>query len=366
MKTRVLIKRLKTIITPHKTGLNKVLLLRHKEREMKKIFSSDWLLVLLSALILFFINGCVPSRQFKDLSARCDTSEASNKTLRAENMNLSIRNTELESRTKTLEKTQDAMAADSTASGRELRRVSGENKDLKMANEKLLSQNEKLLSGSNIEARKLITQLNAAQEELQRKEDALKASEKALGLKQTELEEREKKVAELQTILSRKDSITTALKNSVAEALLGFRDQGLTVEQKNGKVYVSLEERLLFASGSTDVDPKGQEALRQLAKVLEKKQDISIMVEGHTDDVPMKGSGDIRDNWDLSVMRATSVVKILLGSNLVSPKRISAAGRGEYFPLDAAKTPEARKKNRRTEIILTPKLDEILKILEGN
>ena len=131
-------------------------------------------------------------------------------------------------------------------------------------------------------------------------------------------------------------------------------------------MYVSLDESLLFASGKTAVEPKGVEALKNVAKVLEQNTDINIVVEGHTDDVPMKGTGDIKDNWDLSVMRATSVTKILLQGANINPTRITSAGRGEFFPIDAAKTPEARKKNRRTEIILTPKLDELLKVLGNN
>jgi chemotaxis protein MotB len=134
---------------------------------------------------------------------------------------------------------------------------------------------------------------------------------------------------------------------------------------KNGKVYVMLEERLLFATGSTVVDPKGVEALRELGKVLEKNPDINVLIEGHTDNVPMKGAGEIKDNWDLSVMRATSVVKILLNSK-ITPARITAAGRGEFVPIESNETAELRKKNRRIEVILTPKLDEILKVLETN
>ena len=129
-------------------------------------------------------------------------------------------------------------------------------------------------------------------------------------------------------------------------------------------MYVSTDESLLFASGKTNVEPKGIEALKHVAKVLEQNPDISVMVEGHTDDVPMKGAGEIKDNWDLSVMRATSVTKIMLSNARISPDRIISAGRGEFVPLDKSKTPEARKKNRRTEIILTPRLDELLKALE--
>ena len=142
--------------------------------------------------------------------------------------------------------------------------------------------------------------------------------------------------------------------------------KGLTITQKNGKVYVSLEESLLFATGKWTIEPKGIEVLKKLAKVLEQSPDINVLVEGHTDDVPMKGIGDVKDNWDLSAVRATSVVKIITQNSTVDPKRLTAAGRGEFFPIDGAKTKEARAKNRRTEIILTPKLDELLKVLETN
>ena len=145
---------------------------------------------------------------------------------------------------------------------------------------------------------------------------------------------------------------------------MGFRDKGLTVEIKNGKVYVSLEEQLLFKSGKTDVDARGKEALLKLAEALNKEKDVNVLVEGHTDDVPMTSS-TIKDNWDLSVLRATSIVKLLTVDGKVDAKRFVAAGRGEFYPIDAAKNADARRKNRRTEIILTPKLDELLQLLDS-
>ena len=148
---------------------------------------------------------------------------------------------------------------------------------------------------------------------------------------------------------------------------MGFENDGLSVSLKNGKVYVSLEEKLLFGTGSTIVSTSGVNALKKLGQVLERNTDINIMIEGHTDDVPYKSdSGPITDNWDLSVKRATSVVRILLANSSINPKRLIASGRGEFMPIDPAKTTEARRKNRRTEIILTPKLDELFRILENN
>ena len=179
-----------------------------------------------------------------------------------------------------------------------------------------------------------------------------------------ELKKREARVAELEHILKSKDDATNDLKKKLSDALFNFEGKGLTVTQKNGKVYVSMDESLLFASGSIKVEEKGQEALIKVAKVLEQNKDINVLIEGHTDDVPMTGKSEIKDNWDLSVLRATSIVKIITKNSTIDPKQLTAAGCGEYFPIDPAKTAEARKKNRRTEIILTPKLDELFKVLE--
>jgi chemotaxis protein MotB len=230
------------------------------------------------------------------------------------------------------------------------------------------------------ETKKLLSELQLSKEDLQKKEDALVELEKSLDLKkknletlQSELNEKNKmlelkntRLFELERILKSKDSLVKDLKDKVVEALTGFEGEGLTIEQKNGKVYVSLEEKLLFKSGKWDVDPKGQSAIKKLAAVLEKNTDINVMIEGHTDDVPYKGTGGVEDNWDLSVKRATAIVKILLKDSKIDPKRITASGHGEFLPVDAAKTSDARAKNRRTEIILTPKLDKLFEILETN
>ncbi len=182
----------------------------------------------------------------------------------------------------------------------------------------------------------------------------------------TSLVERERKVRELEHIMANKDKAVQDLKNKISNALLNFKENDITVKVKNGKVYVSLAEQLLFGSGSIDVDSKGVAALQQLAKAIKDQKDINIMVEGHTDNVPIsKKSQYMSDNWDLSVMRATSITKILTKAG-VSDKQITASGRGESMPLAANDTPQNKQKNRRTEIIITPNLDELFKILESN
>src|SRR5258706_8188476 len=181
----------------------------------------------------------------------------------------------------------------------------------------------------------------------------------------TSLAEREKKVKELEQVLSDKDKAVTDLKNRISNALLSFKENDLTVKVKNGKVYVSLAEQLLFGSGSIEVDQKGVAALQQLAKAIKDQRDLQIMVEGHTDNVPVsKLSAYMKDNWDLSVMRATAITKILTKAG-VSSRQIVAAGKGEFSPLVANDSPANKQKNRRTEIILTPNLDELFRIL-GN
>ncbi len=183
---------------------------------------------------------------------------------------------------------------------------------------------------------------------------------------QYEVEKRNERLQELEIALKQKDAMMAELKSKVSSALLGFENNGLTITQKNGKVYVSMDEKLLFQTGSYAVDPRGVEAIKNLAKVLEQNRGIQVLVEGHTDNVPYRsGGGHIQDNWDLSVKRATSIVRILLEHSNIDPERVTAAGRGEFFPVDPANTTEAKQKNRRTEIILIPDMDKLYDILEG-
>ncbi len=204
----------------------------------------------------------------------------------------------------------------------------------------------------------------------QRYTDLLKSSlskteQLNLALKQKEdmLSARERKLAELEATISRQDSITNALNDIVKRALLSFNNEELTVEMKNGKVYVSLSDKLLFKSGSADIEEKGQEAIKKLAEVLNKNPEIDVLIEGHTDNVPLRNSVNFKDNWELSTGRATNIVRILSDICKVNPKRLTAAGRSEYLPKVSNETAEGRAKNRRTEIILTPKLDELYKLI---
>lgn len=202
-------------------------------------------------------------------------------------------------------------------------------------------------------------QLLAIQENLnktRRKNDSLSVS----------LGDREKKVKELESIMNEKDAAVRKLKDRISAALLSFKESDLTVKIQNGKVYVSLAEQLLFQSGSTDVDPKGITALQELANALKGQTDIQVTVEGHTDsDAFLKPLEHMTDNWDLSVLRATSITRTLIKAG-VSTNQITAAGKGEFSPLVPNNSRENKKKNRRTEIIITPKLDDLFNLLETN
>jgi chemotaxis protein MotB len=191
----------------------------------------------------------------------------------------------------------------------------------------------------------------------------LSAKSNELDAKEKLLSDREKTLDEMRKIIARQDSLTNNLNNILRNALLGFNSDELSVEIKNGKVYVSLSDKLLFKSGSSAVEDKGKEALKLLAGVLDKNIDIDILVEGHTDNVPIKTSV-YKDNWDLSVARATSIVRILTTDYKITPTRLTASGKGEYFPKADNETAEGKAKNRRTEIILSPKLDELMKLLK--
>ena len=349
---------------------------------MKKL--TQFFIISISALLLF---SCVPMNQFKEIEEKTQNCSTERDQLKSQNEGLMVDTTEMGAELRKYERDYDILVADTLQLGKDLRHLKNLYESAVDLNKDLTDSKEALARGSAAEAKKLLSELQSAQEDLQRKEDALRKLEKALDKKKAsldqlqaeleenntilaqksaELDERNKELIQLQSMLNAKDSIVNALRDKVAEALGQFEDDGLTVELKNGKVYVSLDEKLLFKSGKWDVDPKGKSALEKLAKVLEQSPDINVLIEGHTDDVAYNGKAQIKDNWDLSVKRATSIVRILLHKTTIDPQRLTAAGRGEFVPIDPAKTKEARQKNRRTEIILSPKLDELFQLLESN
>lgn len=183
-----------------------------------------------------------------------------------------------------------------------------------------------------------------------------------LRQKMSELDERERTINELQDMMNAQSAKVQNLLSSVKDALLGFNSDELTVTEKNGKVYVAMSDKLLFQSGSAKVDKRGEEALAKLAEVLNKQNDIDVYIEGHTDNKPIH-TAQFKDNWDLSVIRATSVVRILTKNYGVNPLQIQPSGRGEFIPVADNETADGRGKNRRTEIIMAPKLDKLMQML---
>ncbi|MBN2747386.1 MAG: OmpA family protein [Bacteroidales bacterium] len=323
-------------------------------------------------------SSCVSSKKYKELLAKRDSAEIENSKLKDENMLLKTTNTELTSKIGRLEKLVDMLTKDTLDLGRQLRNTSANYKSISKSYNELLQKHNDLLAGNERETKKILEELRSAQTDLMRREDSLAALEREYQVKRTELEklatelnaardalaEKELAYNALRREVAKKDSIMNALRDNVAKALTGFENNGLTITNRNGQVYVSMDEKLLFASGSFTVNPKGQEALIKLAKVLETNSDIRILVEGHTDSVPYRGSGNLNDNWDLSVKRATSIVRVLTANSKIDAQRITAAGRGEFLPVDSNKNADGRAKNRRTEIILQPDLEKLYELVK--
>lgn len=184
-----------------------------------------------------------------------------------------------------------------------------------------------------------------------------------LNMSQEQIVEQQRRLEQLQSLIDQQRKNTELLRSKITDALVGFNSNELTVSTKNGKVYVSLQENLLFPSGSAVVNPKGKQALGKLADVLNSNPNINVNIEGHTDSIPMRGK--FEDNWALSVGRSTAIVRILTDTYKVDPTRVTASGRSKYVPVDDNATTEGRAKNRRTEIILEPKLDELMQLIQA-
>ena len=320
---------------------------------------------------LIAASSCVSPKKVQEIKDNYTKSEDERKYLSKENQRLESETKEQNAEIEKFKKNLFALAEDTTSTGIELRRKAKEYDRVNRLNDQLLKKQSESSQLSAEENKKLLTELQLAQEELQKKEDALKKLERELNAKKDNLDQlsgslasREARVKELEDLIAQKDASVRALKDKVADALLNFKDKGLKVEQKNGRIYVSMEANLLFPSGSTSIQTEGKKALVDLAKVLEKQENITVLVEGHTDTDAYGGSGQIKDNWDLSVIRATAVVKIMIQNSSLDPIVLTAAGRGAFMPLDSANTAEAKAKNRRIEVILTPNLDQLFEILD--
>jgi chemotaxis protein MotB len=325
-------------------------------------------------LIALIASSCVTGRRYNTLNDRSLILLSERDSLKAENIWLSMSNRELTTRSMQLTKDTDRLTSELDEVKTELTRKKEDLSSLTERYEELQKAQEELVTGKAQETQRLLAELRQAQDDLQQKEGLMRDLEMNLDTKKAsleeltyELEKRNARLTELEKMLDAQQKAVKELKDKVSEALFGFENNGLTVSIKNGQVYVSMEDKLLFKTGSYEIDASGRTALRKLGALLEKNPDITITIEGHTDDVPYRAAPgqQILDNWDLSVKRATTVVRVLTQDTHINPKRLIASGRSEYMPVDTGKTADARQKNRRTEIILTPDLSGLYRILES-
>ena len=327
--------------------------------------------ILYLSAILFLVSSCVAPKIHNALLSEHET--VSNKLMANEKKVLHLNDDlqEKEGKILILENQLTKLKNDSVQNGKALALLQNKYNELSDAYDLLTSKSSRYMADKAKETKKLLEQLEQAQSALFAKEDelnnlsnSLEVKEEELKLAEKELSTRSIRVTELETIINRKDSMVTALKKSISKALIGLEGEGLTIEQRNGKVYISLEEDLLFASGKYVVNSGGVTALNKLATALASQTDLEILVEGHTDDIPLSGKGLVKDNWDLSVMRATNVVKVLTKNLSLNPLQLTAAGRAEFVPISSNLTKEGRGSNRRIEMILSPNLDDLFDLLE--
>ena len=322
-------------------------------------------------LSIFLISSCITPKVYNEL---LDKHEIAKKNLtKNEKLILELRENldDKERDITNLNTLVEQLRKDSIALNNDLISCQKKYDDLSTTYDLLTSKSSRYMAEKAKETKELLSQLETTQSELFAKEDQLNKStleleekERKLLDSQNELELRSLRVAELEAIINRKDSMVTALKQKISKALIGLEGDGLTIEQRNGKVYISLEEDLLFASGKYEINQTGKQALDKLSDALSYQKDLEILVEGHTDSIPLSGRGLVKDNWDLSVMRATSVVKRLTSNTNLDPTQLIAAGRSEFVPISSNLTSEGRGENRRIEMILSPNLDDLFKLLE--
>ncbi len=310
-------------------------------------------------LMLFFIaiaiTSCVSKSIYEDLDNKYNRLKNQNLNLVGENDQLFTTTKDLKKENKNLKLSIDSLATTKTILQNDVDVLAAKKKQLETSYQELSASSSEQLNNKAKEIFELSRQLN-------QKETTLIAEQTRLEKLKNKLTARAERVAQLENLIAVKEEKMQNLKAAVSNALQNFEGKGLTVHRKNGKVYVSMENKLLFSSGSWNVGSQGEKAVVELANVLKDNNDIEVLIEGHTDNVPYRSNNSIIDNWDLSTKRATAIVRILL-NNRVNPKNITAAGKGEYVPLATNNTAQGKAKNRRIEVILTPNLDAINNLL---
>ncbi len=312
---------------------------------------------IIPALAFALTTACVPAKKFKELEDRFANLEKKNEELRNELSDCEDFNTSQTAELGAIEKELQQVKEEKNHLQKEYDQLTGAHHNLQDSYNALEKNSSSALAENSRQNRELLAQL-------EEKEAALAKEQARLDKLQKDLQARSNRIDELESVIAAKDAKMQALKNSISKALTDFEGKGLTVEQRNGKVYVSMENKLLFSSGSWAVGSQGRQAVKQLGTVLAQNPDINVLIEGHTDDDPYGGNGPLQDNWDLSTKRATAIVHILQENSSIDPNRLTAAGRGEFVPVASNETTEGKAKNRRIEVILTPKLDEISELLK--
>ena len=300
-------------------------------------------------LILPLCTGCVSSKIFNEIESRYAT-------LKGENASLETAHNQLIKNYDSLRYHYGELVGQYEKQSQLLATTSGTLATLQDAYAALEQNSNEALQASIEKNRGLL-------EEIQIKEGELLSERTRLDSLKRELSSRIARVEELEGLVAAKEALMSALKTALTDALVSFKGNGLSVEQRDGKVYVSMENKLLFQSGSWSVGNTGKQALKKLGNVLAANQEIAVLIEGHTDSDPYIGNDNLSGNWDLSTKRATEIVKILLKNNKIKAENLTAAGRGQYQPLATNKTAAGKAKNRRIEVILTPKLDKIAALL---
>lgn len=318
----------------------------------------------MKVLIIFCLGAltlasCVPTKKYTDLLAKEKACSEELAKFKGSALTNEAMAKDIQGQYTLLKGEADQLRSDTTELGQESRVLRAKYDQLAAINNELETNYTRLRLAGASETAQLSSELATKKLELQRREDELAALERDLTEKQQLLDERQKRVTELEEMFSRQEKATSELKTKVANALKGFTNKGLTIVEKNGKIYVSLEAKLLFPSGSTAVDPEGQKALVELATVLQTEKELEIIVEGHTDTDALNKASHPKNNWELSVLRATSVIEIMLDKSDMDPKQLMAAGRSEYIPVD----PTNKAKNRRIEIIISPNLNELYELI---
>ncbi|MGJ8548135.1 OmpA/MotB family protein [Winogradskyella wichelsiae] len=308
------------------------------------------------ALTITLFTSCVSKKIYTELEDKYADLKQENRGLSDELETLSGDKIQLTNDLNDLQKSYDEAVAERDKLQSDYAAAKSNLETLKASYQALEENSSASIAKNSQKNRELLAELEA-------KEQALAAEIERLNTLKQELESRSQRVAELENVIASKDAAMRKLKDAISKALTNFEGKGLTVEQRNGKVYISMENKLLFESGSWYVGSQGKQAVKQLGSVLAENPEISVLIEGHTDNVPYKGNAQLSGNWDLSAKRATAIVNILRENDAINPENLTAAGRGEYAPVATNDTSEGKAKNRRIEVILTPKLDEISKLL---